>query len=184
MLGQARRRKLGARGEAVEGVQICAWVSIGEAPVVVARRRILSDYRNYSLSTSSATQVLPCGKNAYLPRRLNSCGSALPRTALWARGAVRRCVAIYKICRAAEWREAEQAGASAARPSICATASSISRPPPRWPRPRQAFRGAGRPPAGRGRCGALGPALKWEPSRGGALFPHLYGALPLTPCRG
>jgi uncharacterized protein (DUF952 family) len=25
----------------------------------------------------------------------------------------------------------------------------------------------------------LGPALKWEPSRGGALFPHLYGELPL-----
>jgi uncharacterized protein (DUF952 family) len=25
------------------------------------------------------------------------------------------------------------------------------------------------------RCG---PALKWEASRGGALFPHLYGALP------
>ena len=25
----------------------------------------------------------------------------------------------------------------------------------------------------------LGPALKWEPSRGGALFPHLYG--PLDP---
>lgn len=24
----------------------------------------------------------------------------------------------------------------------------------------------------------LGKALKWEPSRGGALFPHLYGALP------
>ena len=23
----------------------------------------------------------------------------------------------------------------------------------------------------------LGPALKWEPSRGGDLFPHLYGAL-------
>jgi len=23
----------------------------------------------------------------------------------------------------------------------------------------------------------LGAALKWEPSRGGALFPHLYGAL-------
>lgn len=22
--------------------------------------------------------------------------------------------------------------------------------------------------------------LKWEPSRGGALFPHLYGALPLS----
>ncbi|MDK9697284.1 MAG: DUF952 domain-containing protein [Siculibacillus sp.] len=26
---------------------------------------------------------------------------------------------------------------------------------------------------------ALGPALKWEPSRGGALFPHLHG--PLDP---
>ncbi len=27
---------------------------------------------------------------------------------------------------------------------------------------------------------ALGPALRWEPSRDGALFPHLYGALPFT----
>ncbi|MCJ8140427.1 DUF952 domain-containing protein [Falsirhodobacter halotolerans] len=27
---------------------------------------------------------------------------------------------------------------------------------------------------------ALGPALKWEPSRGGALFPHLYRPLRLT----
>ena len=26
----------------------------------------------------------------------------------------------------------------------------------------------------------LGDALKWEASRGGALFPHLYGALPLA----
>jgi uncharacterized protein (DUF952 family) len=26
---------------------------------------------------------------------------------------------------------------------------------------------------------ALGPALKWEPSRGGDLFPHLYGPLPV-----
>jgi uncharacterized protein (DUF952 family) len=25
----------------------------------------------------------------------------------------------------------------------------------------------------------LGAALKWEPSRGGALFPHLYATLPL-----
>lgn len=28
--------------------------------------------------------------------------------------------------------------------------------------------------------GQLGDALKWEESRGGALFPHLYGPLPLT----
>ena len=27
---------------------------------------------------------------------------------------------------------------------------------------------------------ALGPALKWEPSRGGAVFPHLNALLPLT----
>ena len=26
-------------------------------------------------------------------------------------------------------------------------------------------------------AGDLGPPLKWEPSRGGALFPHLYGVL-------
>lgn len=28
--------------------------------------------------------------------------------------------------------------------------------------------------------GALGDALKWEPSRGGELFPHLYGALDMS----
>lgn len=27
---------------------------------------------------------------------------------------------------------------------------------------------------------ALGPALRWEPSRGGAPFPHLYGPLEVT----
>ena len=26
----------------------------------------------------------------------------------------------------------------------------------------------------------LGVALRWEPSRGGDLFPHLYGALPMS----
>lgn len=26
----------------------------------------------------------------------------------------------------------------------------------------------------------LGAALRWEPSRGGALFPHLYGPLPVA----
>ncbi len=29
-------------------------------------------------------------------------------------------------------------------------------------------------------AGVLGDALKWEPSRGGALFPHLYGPLPVA----
>lgn len=27
---------------------------------------------------------------------------------------------------------------------------------------------------------ALGAAVKWETSRGGALFPHIYGTLPLS----
>jgi uncharacterized protein (DUF952 family) len=27
---------------------------------------------------------------------------------------------------------------------------------------------------------ALGDAIRWEPSRGGDLFPHLYGPLPVT----
>jgi uncharacterized protein (DUF952 family) len=27
---------------------------------------------------------------------------------------------------------------------------------------------------------ALGDAVKWEPSRGGELFPHIFGALPLS----
>ena len=31
--------------------------------------------------------------------------------------------------------------------------------------------------------GAHDGALKWEPSRGGALFPHLYADLPLTAVR-
>ena len=30
---------------------------------------------------------------------------------------------------------------------------------------------------------ALGAALRWEPSRGGALFPHLYGTLPVSAVR-
>lgn len=30
---------------------------------------------------------------------------------------------------------------------------------------------------------ALGASLKWEPSRGGALFPHLYGPLDLAAVR-
>jgi len=29
-------------------------------------------------------------------------------------------------------------------------------------------------------AGVLGDALRWEPSRGGALFPHLYAPLPAS----
>jgi uncharacterized protein (DUF952 family) len=30
------------------------------------------------------------------------------------------------------------------------------------------------------RTAELGPALRWEPSRGGQLFPHLYGELTMS----
>jgi uncharacterized protein (DUF952 family) len=30
---------------------------------------------------------------------------------------------------------------------------------------------------------SLGSALRWEPSRGGQLFPHLFGTLPVTAVR-
>jgi len=32
-------------------------------------------------------------------------------------------------------------------------------------------------------AGALGTALRWEPSRGGQLFPHLYGELSVAAAR-
>lgn len=32
-------------------------------------------------------------------------------------------------------------------------------------------------------AGRLGDALRWEPSRGGQLFPHLYGTLPVAAVR-
>jgi len=31
---------------------------------------------------------------------------------------------------------------------------------------------------------ALGDLVKWEPSRGGALFPHVYGTIPLDAASG
>ena len=70
--------------------------------------------------------------------------------------------------------------AIAAPPTICATALSTFRPPSRSPRAR-AVTAPDRP----GlvliaiESARLGDRLKWEKSRGGALFPHVYG--PLDP---
>ena len=33
-------------------------------------------------------------------------------------------------------------------------------------------------------AGTLGEKLRWEPSRGGQLFPHLYGSLPMSAVLG
>jgi len=88
---------------------------------------------------------------------------------------------IYKICPASLWGEAERAGAFAGAPVDRAdgfihfsTAAQV--------RETAAKHFAGEPDLllVAVEAGTLGEALRWEPSRGGALFPHLYGPLPLT----
>ena len=90
------------------------------------------------------------------------------------------CPRIYKICTAAEWREAERAGAY--RGSAVdrrdgfihfSTAEQAAETAAKW------FAGQRDLVLVAVDADALGDALKWEPSRGGALFPHLYGELPL-----
>jgi uncharacterized protein (DUF952 family) len=87
---------------------------------------------------------------------------------------------IYKICRADEWREAERARAFRGA-AIDLTDGYIH-----FSTGGQVAETAARHFAGGAdlvlvavAVAALGPALKWEPSRGGALFPHLYGVLAL-----
>jgi uncharacterized protein (DUF952 family) len=87
---------------------------------------------------------------------------------------------VYKICRVAEWREAERAGAF--RGAAIDLADGFIH----FSDAGQVAETAARHFAGMHdlvlvavAAAALGPALKWEPSRGGALFPHLYGVLAL-----
>jgi uncharacterized protein (DUF952 family) len=91
---------------------------------------------------------------------------------------------VYKICPQALWRAAEAAGSFAGAPVDQASGfihfSSAD----------QVRETAARHFAGQGDLllvavdeAALGPALVWEPSRGGALFPHLYGPLSLSAVR-
>ena len=91
---------------------------------------------------------------------------------------------IYKICTAAEWRDAERAGAY--RGSAVDRGDGFIH----FSAPAQAAETAAKWFAGQRDlvlvavdADALGAALKWEPSRGGALFPHLYGELPLAAVR-
>jgi uncharacterized protein (DUF952 family) len=87
---------------------------------------------------------------------------------------------IYKICRAEEWREAAQAGV------FRGAAVDLRDGYIHFSTREQLAETAARHFSGEADlvlvavgAAALGPALKWEPSRGGALFPHLYGALAL-----
>lgn len=88
---------------------------------------------------------------------------------------------IYKIAPAALWREAERAGLFAGAPVDLADGFI------HFSTAAQAPETAAKHFAGQRdllliavEADALGAALRWEVSRGGALFPHLYGALEPT----
>ena len=91
---------------------------------------------------------------------------------------------IYKICRANEWREAESRGVFAGSPDDhrdgfihFSTADQTLGTYQKY------FAHEAGLVLVAVNAGVLGAALKWEVSRGGALFPHLYGDLPLSAVR-
>ena len=91
---------------------------------------------------------------------------------------------IYKISSEALWREAERAGAFTGAPVDLAdgfihfsTAAQVAETAARH------FAGATDLVLVAVDAAALGAALRYESSRGGALFPHLYGTLPLSVVR-
>lgn len=86
---------------------------------------------------------------------------------------------IFKICEAAEWERAAAAGeyrgsaADAADGFIhFSTADQLAGTAAKH------FGGLPGLVVAAVAAEDLGAALRWEPSRGGALFPHLYGVLP------
>jgi uncharacterized protein (DUF952 family) len=87
---------------------------------------------------------------------------------------------IYKICDSGLWREAQRAGVFYGAPVDLrdgfihfSTAEQVRDTAARH------FAGAADLVLVAVGAAALGDALRWEVSRGGDLFPHLYGALPL-----
>lgn len=88
---------------------------------------------------------------------------------------------IYKICDAALWSEAERFGAfRGALPDLHDGFIHFSTAGQAVETAAKHFEGATDLVLVAVDAGRLGPGLKWEPSRGGALFPHLYGELPLN----
>lgn len=91
---------------------------------------------------------------------------------------------IYKICSEALWRDAERVGVFAG------AAIDLEDGYIHFSTAAQARETAARHFAGQGdlvlvaiAAEALGESLRWEPSRGGDLFPHLYGPLRLDAVR-
>jgi uncharacterized protein (DUF952 family) len=88
---------------------------------------------------------------------------------------------IYKVLRNAEWVEAQASGVFAGSPDDIrdgfihfSTAEQLKGTLERH------FAGEENLVVLEVEAQALGEALRWEPSRGGALFPHLYGGLPIA----
>lgn len=91
---------------------------------------------------------------------------------------------IYKICDAALWRAAEETGAFAGVPVDLAdgyihfsTAAQLRETA------RRHFAGQDGLILAAVDPDALGAALRYEPARDGALFPHLYSPLPMSAVR-
>jgi len=91
---------------------------------------------------------------------------------------------IYKICDAALWRAAEASGVFSGAPVDLAdgyihfsTAAQLRETA------RRHFAGQDGLILAEIDAAALGPALRYEPARGGELFPHLYGPLTMTAVR-
>jgi uncharacterized protein (DUF952 family) len=92
---------------------------------------------------------------------------------------------IYKICPRALWREAERAGRFDGAPIDLAdgfihfsTAAQVRETAARH------FAGIDDLVLVAVDAETLGTALRYEKSRGGALFPHLYASLPMSAVRG
>ncbi|MEA2930368.1 MAG: hypothetical protein QOG38_2796 [Hyphomicrobiales bacterium] len=88
---------------------------------------------------------------------------------------------IYKICDAALWGAAERAGVFHGAPIDVAdgyihfsTAAQVAETAARH------FAGVSSLVLIAVDADALGAALRFEPSRGGALFPHVHGPLPMA----
>jgi uncharacterized protein (DUF952 family) len=91
---------------------------------------------------------------------------------------------IYKICAENLWREAETAGSFPGAPLDArdgfihfSTAAQLAETAAKH------FAGAADLILVAVDANALGEGLKWEISRGGDRFPHLYGPLPLSAVR-
>jgi uncharacterized protein (DUF952 family) len=86
---------------------------------------------------------------------------------------------IYKICRAPEWTAATASGGYAgSRDDQRDGFIHFSTGAQALETARRHFSGQDDLVLIAFEVASLGPALRWEPSRGGELFPHLYASLP------